>query len=200
MPFQNSNGFNNQNNAQGEKKRTNFPVGRLYATDAILNITVWVSDSTVYTIFSAKQAVGKDPSTGANVYEQKMPNELPRIFMNPEYLRAFVEAAKQTDITKGGELKISPKRGSTLTVTGNNGQVKITMETEKGSRTATFEPITCGSATINSSWRNLITFCEVALKKALYAKLNPEEFSFAMGGGEESLASVAVESATELPI
>lgn len=197
MPFQNSNGFNNQNGSQqGEKKRTNFPVGRLYATDAIMNITVWVSDSSVYTIFSMKQAVGKDPSTNANVYEQKMPNELPRIFMNPEFLRAFLEAAKQIDITKGGTFKVSPKRGSTMTVTGTTtGQVKITLETEKGSRTATFEPIPCGDVNINSSWKNLITLCEVALKKGLFAKLDPEEFGNALAAsGSES------GSEEELPI
>lgn len=189
MPFQNSpNGFNNQNNSQGEKKRTNFPVGRLYATDAILDIRVWVTESSVFTIFSAKQAVGKDPSTGANVYEQKMPNELPRIFLNPEYLRAFLEAAKAHDITKGGTLTISPKKGSTLTVVGTpEGQVKVTMESDKGTRTATFEPIPCGMGSINSSWKNLIALCEVAMKKGLYAKLDPEEFGTALAAsGAES--------------
>jgi hypothetical protein len=41
MPFQTSNGFNNQNNnASGEKKKTNFPVGRLWGSDAIMNISI----------------------------------------------------------------------------------------------------------------------------------------------------------------
>lgn len=202
MPFQNSsNGFNNQNNSQGEKKRTNFPVGRLFATDAVMDIRVWVTDSSVFTIFSAKQAVGKDPSTGANVYEQKMPNELPRIFLNPEFLRAFLEAAKSLDAATGatGTITISPKKGSKMTVDiSATGQVKITLESDKGTRTATFEPIPCGSTTINASWKNLIALCEVAMKKGLYAKLDPEEFG-------NALAASAVEpmnenASAELPI
>ena len=79
MAFQQANNnFGGQN--QGEKKRTNFPLGRaIYGTDAQLKLSIWNSDSAMYTIFSIAQAVGKDPSTGANVYEQKAPNELPRV-------------------------------------------------------------------------------------------------------------------------
>lgn len=190
MPFQTSNGFNQNNNSSGEKKKTNFRVGRLYGADGILDITVWMSDSAVYTIFSAKQAIGKDPSTGANVFEQKMPNELPRVFMNPDYLRALLNALKKSD-PNTVNLKLSPKHGTTLTIVGNNGQVKLTLETEKqGNRVVTFEPISCGSSNVNAAWYNMIELLEVTMKKALYAKLDPDEFANALAGagnGEEEL-------------
>lgn len=181
MPFQNSNGFNNQNNSQGgEKKKTNFPVGRLFGSDGVMNVSIWNSDSAVYTIFSIKQAVGKDPSTGANVYEQKMPNELPRVFLNPEFLRAFLESAKKVDMNAGG-FSVSPKRGTKVTVATSNSQVKITLESEKGARTISLEPIPVGTTNVNGAWRNLVELLEVAMKKALYAKLDPEEFATALG-------------------
>ncbi len=203
MPFQNSpNGFNNQNNSnsQGEKKRTNFPVGKLYAKDAIMAITVWKSDSTVYTILSAKQAVGKDPSTNTNVYEQKMPNELPRVFLNPEDLRAFIEAADISPITKGGSgsFTIAPRSGkSSVSVNGNNGQIIITFKSDKGTRTATFDAVTVGDINIpNPSWKNLLDLLKVALNKALYAKLDADEFGTALAataGGADAVGE-------ELPI
>jgi hypothetical protein len=191
MAFQqNFNGGNS--NQTGDKKKTNFPVGRLFGSDAVMNISVWNSDSAVYTILSIKQAVGKDPSTGANVYEQKAPNELPRVFMNPENLRAFIERAKDID-QNNINFTLPLKNGSKATVVGSaTGQIKITLETEKqGSRTVTFEAIPVGSTSINASWKNMIALLDVAMKKALYAKLDPEEFATALG---------ASSSEEELPI
>ena len=83
MGFQPNNNFNNMNNNQGgEKKKTNFRIGKIWGADGQLDVSVWVADTGARTILSIKSAVGKDPSTGNNVYEQKMPNELPRFFMN----------------------------------------------------------------------------------------------------------------------
>ena len=189
MAFQqNFNGGNS--NQTGDKKKTNFPVGRLFGSDAVMNISVWNSDSAVYTILSIKQAVGKDPSTGANVYEQKAPNELPRVFLNPENLRAFIERAKDID-QNNINFTLPLKNGSKATVVGSaTGQIKITLETEKqGSRTVTFEAIPVGSTSINASWKNMIALLDVAMKKALFAKLDPEEFATALGSSssEEEL-------------
>lgn len=191
MPFQTNNNFGGSpNNNQGDKKRTNFPVRRLYGSDGILDLSVWNSDSSVYTIFQIKQAIGKDPSTGANAYEQKAPSELPRVFLNPEYLRAFYDAAKSADINNLN-LSISPKRGSKMTVVGSGSQVKITVETEKqGSRSVTFEGIPVGNSTVNASWKNLITVMEIALKKALRSKLDPDEFAMALFGDSDDEAPI----------
>jgi len=180
MAFQqNYNGGNSNNNMNqgGDKKRTNFPVGKVYGVDGLLTVTIWNSDSAVYTIFQIKQAIGKDPSTGANAFEQKAPSELPRVFMNPEYLRAFIEAAKTQS-----EIHISPKKGSKIDITGiKSNQIKITIETEKqGTRTITFDAIPCGEGSIRASWQNLMELLGIAMKKALFAKLDPEEFGMAL--------------------
>lgn len=186
MPFQSNNNFGgNSNNQNGEKKKENFPVGRLWGSDATIDISIWKSSSAVFTIFMVKQAVGKDPSTGANVFEQKAPNELPRVFMTPEYLRAFLDTAKTVD-PNNINFSLQPKKGSKLTVSGTMNQIKITLETEKqGSRTITLDGIPVGNTVVNGSWKNMIKLLDVAYKKALYAKLDPEEFATALGGDSD---------------
>lgn len=194
MPFQQSNNFSANNGQVGEKKKTNFPVGRVYGSDAIMNMSIWNSDSATYTILSIKQAIGKDPSTGANAYEQKAPNELPRVFLNTEYLSAFIAGidAKISDFT------VSPKRGSVVRVSGvGSNQIKLTIENEKtGSRTITFDAIPVGTLNHNASWENMTKLLKIAFKKALLAKLDPEEFAMALGADTSSNEA----SGEELPI
>lgn len=189
MPFQQSNNFGGNAANQQDKKKTNFRLGRpVYGSDAQLNLSIWNSDSATYTIFAIKQAIGKDPSTGANAYEQKAPNELPRVFLNPEYLNALITA-----IEAKIDILMTPKRGTTLKITGlNTNQIKMTIETEKlGNRTITFDAIPVGSMNIQSAFDNMVKLLKIGLKKALLAKLDPEEFGMVLGvdsgsdGGEE---------------
>lgn len=191
MSFQSNNFGGNFNNQQdGEKKRTNFRLGRFYGSDGILDLSIWISNSAVYTIFQIKSAVGKDPSTGMNVYENKAPAEIPRVFMNPENLRALLEAYKTGQDT----IDISPKKGSRFTAIGINGsQIKITITEEKHPkpREITFDAIPVGNSNVqNSNWKNMMDILQIALKKALTTKLNPDEF------GEATTSS----SDEELPI
>ena len=118
MPWQNTNSQNyaNQNQSSGDKKRTNFPVGRLFGSDGKLNVTIWNSDSAVYTIIAIAQSVGKDPTTGANVYEQKAPNELPRVFLNPENLETLLLGMNDIDINGTTTHVLPLKNGSKLTI------------------------------------------------------------------------------------
>lgn len=186
MPWQNAQqNFNNGATPNGEKKRTNFRVGRLYGSDGILDISIWNSDSAVYTIFQIKQAIGKDPSTGANAYEQKAPNELPRIFMNLEFIRAFDEFVKIVEASSNDQFRgtFTPRAGSKLTIEGSkSGSFKIVLETDKlGTRTITFNAIPVGDTNVNSAWKNIGDLIGICVKKALYAKLDPEEFATAIG-------------------
>lgn len=183
MPFQTSNGFNNQNaSSNGEKKKTNFPVGRLFGSDAKMNISIWNSDSAVYTIIAIMQSVGKDPSTGANVYEQKAPNELPRVFLNPEMLETLLSGAKTLDVNGNTTTVFPLKNGSKLTIAINGGKIAITTETQKqGSRTITFDPVPFNSVNINGNWNLFIKYLTIANNKATIAKLDPTEFAMIMG-------------------
>lgn len=184
MPWQNTNSQNyaNQNQPSGDKKRTNFPVGRLFGSDGKLNVTIWNSDSAVYTIIAIAQSVGKDPTTGANVYEQKAPNELPRVFLNPENLETLLLGMNDIDINGTTTHVLPLKNGSKLTIAVNNGKVTLTTETQKqGSRSITFEPITFASSNINGNWNLFKKYLTIASNKALVAKLDPNEFAMVMG-------------------
>jgi outer membrane protein assembly factor BamB len=184
MPWQNTNSQNyaNQNQSSGDKKRTNFPVGRLFGSDGKLNVTIWNSDSAVYTIIAIAQSVGKDPTTGANVYEQKAPNELPRVFLNPENLETLLLGMSDIDINGTTTHVLPLKNGSKLTIAVNNGKVTLTTETQKqGSRSITFEPITFASSNINGNWNLFKKYLTIASNKALVAKLDPNEFAMVMG-------------------
>ena len=184
MPWQNTNSQNyaNQNQSSGDKKRTNFPVGRLFGSDGKLNVTIWNSDSAVYTIIAIAQSVGKDPTTGANVYEQKAPNELPRVFLNPENLETLLLGMNDIDINGTTTHVLPLKNGSKLTIAVNNGKVTLTTETQKqGSRSITFEPITFASSNNNGNWNLFKKYLTIASNKALVAKLDPNEFAMAMG-------------------
>lgn len=186
MAFQqnsNVNGFgnNNTNNQGGEKKKSNFRVGRIYGTDGIIDVSIWNSDKGgVYTILSIKSAVGKDPSTGANVYEQKMSGELPSIFMNLELIRAFLDGVKGLDVATLN-FTIDTKRGSKLTMQGSADAVKITIENQKtGTRTITLDAVPIGNVNVHANVLNLISMIEICFKKALSNKLDPEEFAMAV--------------------
>lgn len=186
MAFQqnsNVNGFgnNNTNNQGGEKKKSNFRVGRIYGTDGTIDVSIWNSDKGgVYTILSIKSAVGKDPSTGANVYEQKMSGELPSIFMNLELIRAFLDGVKGHDVATLN-FTIDTKRGSKLTMQGSDDAVKITIENQKtGTRTITLDAVPIGNVNVHANVLNLISMIEICFKKALSNKLDPEEFAMAV--------------------
>ena len=185
MAFQqNSNGFNNGNlSNNGEKKKTNFKVGKIYGTDGTLDVSVWNSDKGgCYGIISARAAIGKDPSTGANAYEQKMSGELPSIFMNVELMRALVDGLKAQ---APGTLNVSldTKRGASMNIIGAGNSVKITIDNKKtGTRTITLDAVPVGNKNIHANFLNLIDMLDICFKKAIRNKLDPEEFSMAVGG------------------
>lgn len=172
-------------NAQGERKKTNFSMQCFYGQDARLDIGIWVANNAVYTILMIKQEIGKDPSTGNSTYEQKAPKELPRIFLNMEYLRAFLNGLTGNQ----DNFDITPKNGK-LIITGNNSEtMTMKIETSLGTRTITFKGIPIGSTFDMAQKENLIDIIRVALKKALFSKLDPEEFGPMMGndnGDEEN--------------
>lgn len=181
MAFMNNGSFGGNNNQQGgEKKRSNFKLGKIWGTDGQLDVSVWIADTGARTILSIKSAVGKDPSTGSNVYEQKMPNELPRFFMTGGWARALVEAVKDKD---PGTLNLQMEKPdhSKLSIVGQGNCVKLTIESPKsGTRTITLESVSVGNTTIHSEFLNLIDLIKVGQKKALYAKVDPDEFSVAL--------------------
>lgn len=188
MAFQN--GYNNNNGASqgGEKKKANFRVGRIYGADGILDVSVWNSDKGgVYTVMNIKSAIGKDPSTGATVYQNKMSCELPSVYMNLDLTRTFVECVKDKDPSTLN-FTIDTKRGSKITVIGSPTDVKITIENQKngGNATVSLDAIPVGSGSVQAKFNNLVDFVNVCFTKSLMNKLDPEEFAMVMPAAENT--------------
>ena len=202
MGWSNGNGnFNQNNNNQGggqdgNKPKSNFRVGKIYGTDGICDISIWKSEKGggVYGILSIKSAIGKDPSSGGNVYEQKMSSELPSIFLNAELLRTIVEYTKNKEVSTIDAI-IDTKRGSKLTIKGSSSEVRMTIENQKtGSRTITIPAISVGMDMVHANFLNMIDFIDICLKKAIRNKLDPNEFGMVVGGDESSEGSSADDS------
>ena len=184
MPFQQSNYNGNNMNNGGEKKKTNFRVGRIYGGDGIMDVSIWKSDSATYAILQIKQAIGKDPSTGRDSYEQKAPNELPRMFLNSEGVRALYDFCKDTDPTTM-HATLDPGRGTKITLDGSPANVKITIEDQKkGTRSITLNATPIGGRNIHATWNNFLSMLQQCVNKSVFAKLDPEEFGQNAGDEE----------------
>lgn len=183
MAFQQNNfAQSNQSNQQGEKKKTNFRVGKIYGTDGTMDVSIWNSDKGgCYCVLSIKAAIGKDPSTGGNVYEQKMSSELPSIFMNTEIVRTLIESMKSQK-PETIETSIDTGRGAKMSITGDGNSVKITIENQKtGNRTITFDAVPTGTTSVHANFLNLVDMLSICHKKAIMNKLDPEEFAMVTG-------------------
>lgn len=185
----NNNGFNNQNNNNGEpKKKTNFRVGRrIVGDDGALTISTWNSDrGGVFTVLSIVSAVGKDPSTGAPVYEQKAPNELPSIYMSTDNICALKLAMEETKDPGAVNFTIESGRNK-ITFAGTGTGYKITIENQKtGSRTLTLKGIPVLEATVYPSWKMLKDRVDICYKKSNLAGVDTEEFGVALAGGGDT--------------
>ncbi len=188
MPFNTNNNFNNSNQNGGEKKKTNFRLGKIWGSDGQLDVSIWAADTGVRAILSIKSAVGKDPSTGANVFEQKMPNELPRFFMNIDLMRAFIDVANNTTDLGSVNMVFDKGAAGKLTITGQGSSIKMTIDSQKqGSRSITLESVAVGNTNIHAAFRNLVEYMKIAYKKAITNKLDPEEFGMAVGNDDDDL-------------
>lgn len=187
MAFGNNNNFNNSGNQGGEKKKTNFKVGKIYGTDGIMDVVTWVADTGVRCVLSIKSAVGKDPSTGNNVYEQKMPNELPRFFMTASHMNALINCIEQSGDPSNINIVLPKANGDKLTISGQGSQIKITIDHSKtGSRTITLEAVSLNNKNIHADFNILVEYLKIVYKKAIYNKLDPEEFGMVTAAESES--------------
>lgn len=170
-----------------QKKKSNFRINRVYGSDGQIDVSVWNSDKGgCYTILSMKAAIGKDPTTGSNVYEQKMSGELPSICMNSEILFALLEAVKDADPATLNA-SVDTKRGAKMSIVGQGTSIKITVDnTKTGSRTITLDAVPVGTKNIHANWELLKKFLSIGLSKSIHNKLDPEEFAMAVASDEEN--------------
>lgn len=189
MAFMNNNGYNNQNNNGEPKKKTNFRVGRRIAgEDGALTISTWNSDrGGVFTVMSIVQAIGKDPTSGAPVYEQKAPNELPSIYMSTENVCALKLAMEATKDPGAANFTIESGRNAKITVAGTGTGYKITIENAKtGSRTLTVKGVPVLDKTVYPRWKMIRDRLDICYKKCNLAGVDPDEFSVALASSDAS--------------
>ena len=188
MAFNNMNGFNNQNNNNGEpKQKKNFKVDRLRSVDGELNLGIWDSDmGGTLTSISIKAAVGKDPTTGRAVYEQKSPNELPSVLLGRDFVRALIMAMKDTT-PENANITIQPGEGKAkLTLKSTSNGYSITLDHPKnGSRTMNMQSIPIGGKNYHPTWARLLEGLIICDKATSYGKLDKDRFNSALSGGTD---------------
>ena len=194
MPFNVNNNFNNNQGAMNnnaDKKKTNFRIGKLWGSDGQLDISIWVAQSGVFTTLTIKSAIGKDPATGVNVLEQKMPGDLPRFYMSISLVKALLQCIDSYTPEEIARINFEfdkDQKGGKLSIIGDGNVIKMTIDSKKqqGARTITFDPISAGSKNIHATFLVFCEYMKIAYKKALYNKLDPDEFAMAVGGGSDN--------------
>jgi len=179
MAFTSNNSFGGNNFNNGEpKQRTNFPLCSIRTNDGNLKMSVWKADFGVAISMTIYAAAGKDPTTGRVMYEQRKPMDLPGVNLwatQAEALRIAIKNQK-ADEPANINLKLQVKSDTSLEITSDNGNIKITITDPKGSRTCTLEAMQVGNKSINPNWNIFQKMITVGAHKAVFGKLDPDEF------------------------
>lgn len=177
------NSFNNGgNNSSDEKQRTNFSFGKLKQSDGRLDVGIWVNQYGISAKFIIRQQCGKDPSTGANLYENKSPADLPQGFLDREKMRLFIDIIEEN---KYQNLNFKLPGNTTIAVASEGNNVKITLNNTKNNenRTITLEGTNVDGKIFNAPLRTLVSWMKVAYRKSLVCRI--EEFDENAGASEE---------------
>lgn len=193
MPFignnNGSNGSNGYGNNGGEqpKQKTNFTIGRIYGSNGRLDVSIWISDTGVKTIFTITK--GLRDTDGKIIYEQKKPSELPRFFANPSILRAIAESIDVGKQNPGSMHSIiaTPSGKIEFVGQGESVVINVTSNTDKikDSRTITLDAVSCGNSVIHADLLNLDHYIKVALKHGLNSKLDKSVFDVGNDDGDD---------------
>lgn len=181
MAFQPNQQFpsGNQQQQGGNKKKTNFNIRTIWGIEARMDISIWVADTGPKVVISVKQYVGKDVDKGTNVVEQKMPNELPNIYLNPRFVRAlwqFIEKADPSNINGSLEWKKGESVEKSMTFGNDNGKATLTLEASgKGRRKITFDTVSFGGSPFHSDWEEFKAAIEICLNKITTLKMDSYE-------------------------
>lgn len=174
--YNNNGGGNNQQQPQQQQKK-NFPVGKLYGSDGIMDISIWNAGSAMFTLIGIKQSVGKDPANGKDVYEQKPPKELPRLFLYPNDVVVIRNVLSEIDDPGATSIRFEFNNKSVLTIVGQGSSFKFTLNDNKiGERSITFKGTKVGDKYRFGDWELIKDYCEIAYEKGKRRKLDPEEF------------------------
>jgi hypothetical protein len=182
--FMNNSGFNNNantgNNGEAKVKR-NFNIGKkLDGDEGALRVTIWNSDrGMTFTSIRITQLVGRDPTTNAPIYEQKMPNDLPSVLMNDRHVYCMLEAMKASEASTAN-FTIECGKGATISIQGQGTSFKVTIHNDKGDRTATFKAIQVGSTAMFPEWKFIMDRLTICQKYMMTKNIDKDEFGAAI--------------------
>ena len=163
---------NSNNQAPAEK--TNFPVGRVYGSDGLINFSLWKSkNNALYTSIQLKQSIGKDPN-GRVMYENGLSKDIPSILLRVDQARCLYEMFKNTPPE---QLNLTHKQedyGTEITVVGSTAGVTITVTNKAGTRKVTIPSIAMGNVNVHGDWQNFITFMWKCIDKCLMNRASEE--------------------------
>lgn len=181
MAFTQNNGnFNNggYNNQSGENKpKTNFNIGFIRGSDAVIDIKAWKSSSnTLYASLSIRQMIGKDPQ-GRITYETGLLKDRPGILIRPDAARALFEYLNNQEPSRINLVDYAPSpdyKDQTISVVGSEQNVKVTIKDQKGTRTITLDATPVGTTYVNGNWKNFLTQLWFEIKTALLVRVSEE--------------------------
>lgn len=178
MLTSNNGGYNNfQNNSNNsDKPKTNFRYGTIKTSDGKLEAGIWVSQYGITSKLLIRQAVGKDPSTNAPIYENKSPMELPQGLLDREKVQLFIRIIEENDYQN---LNFQLPGTTTITVASENNNVKITLANSKtnDTRSITLEGFSNNGKVFNAPLYTLVQWYKIAYKKALTYRIDDADSS-----------------------
>ena len=177
MAFTQNNNFGS--NSNGEKKKQNFRVGRIYGSDGQLDVGLYISDvGIVYGTASIKAAIGKNPSNGVTMYESGLNKDNPSVLLNTENIIALLKYFEKADDAFISGINFTLDAGrSKISFSGSDTDVKITIENKVGTKSITLSATPVGNKNVHASIYQFIEYLKIIIKKQLKNKLDPEEFS-----------------------
>lgn len=190
--FSQNNNFNGNNQQNGEQKpKENFNIVKIYATGGRVNLSMWTPSTGSKGIIRIEQSVGKDPSTGADIFENRMPSELPGFFLNQEDANVINEVISRTapDYTNLNLDKYKKANGDTISIVNTGNAIKLDIHSEKkGDRTATFSGVQVGSSMIFPGFITFARGMKLIATKIFTDKVSDPAFdkAFDAMNGEEN--------------
>jgi hypothetical protein len=151
-------------------------------------MSVWKADFGIAISMTIYAYAGKDPTTGRVMYEQRKPMDLPGVNLWAFQANALRLAIKdqKADEPANINVKIQVKSDTTLEITSENGNIKVTITDPKGTRSCTMESMSVGSKTVNPNWNIFQQMITIGTHKAVFGKLDPDEFGNELGGSDNN--------------
>ena len=175
MFTQNNNNFNQQN-PNAPKEKTNFPIGKIYGSNGIIETKCWKSqNNALYISLSIKQQIGKDPQ-GRTTYENGLAKEIPSILLRADSARALYMylTNNSPENYKLNDFSAPNFPDSKISFIGNDAGVRVTITDQKGMRTMDMPSVPVADKNYHPLIENFLTQFKKAMDCAILYKVADE--------------------------